>query len=175
MACYYGGMHSNFASHSVRKLKKTEIASSVDGPPVIATLLRAGHSIGQVTQTYTRIAAGLMLEDFDIGILPPKFNMSKFPEGIDYTTFVPKYQLYPQRFMGCIPFIVANVCYQMPFIEKEFPRDHYFFNSTLYKSGFYNTYKFGRTDGILVGRMKSEVTNMQATEIPAYICQGVQL
>ena len=32
----------------------TEMACSVDGPPIIATLLRAGRSIGQVTQTYIR-------------------------------------------------------------------------------------------------------------------------
>ena len=36
----------------------TEMACSVDGSPIIAILLRAGNSIGQVTQTYTRNGIG---------------------------------------------------------------------------------------------------------------------
>ena len=50
----FGGSEIEFVTHSIRKFKMTEMAFFVDGPPIIATLLLAGHSMGQVTQTNIR-------------------------------------------------------------------------------------------------------------------------
>ena len=182
----FSGEASDFGTHSIRKFKMTEMACTVDGPPVISAFLRCGHSIGQVTQTYIReggggdqfcgrLCAGLSTQDLDFGLLPPRFDMSLFPEGINYPEFIAFYIQYPVCFMSIIPFLIALVVYQMVFIENEFPRCHPFFSCKFYIDGYYKIDKLGREGGILVGRIYCPITKMQATGIPAYVRQGIQL
>ena len=71
--------------------------------------------------------------------------------------------------------LVANVVHQMPFIERSLPRTHPFFSSKFYTNGYYKEDKLGRLNGILVGKMFGEISNMQASGIPHYVRHGNQL
>jgi hypothetical protein len=71
--------------------------------------------------------------------------------------------------------MIANTVHQMPWIERYFPRTHPFFSSPFYKHGYYMEDKLGCSNGILLGNMFCEISNMQATGIPHYVRHGNQL
>ena len=110
-------------SHSNRKGQLEELTTSPECPPAAAALNRSGHKIGKVTEKYvltmrggdefcSRICAGLDLQSLDFSILPPHFSAHVL-EDIDFSAFVPNYDLYEDSFKTAIPFLVASVCYQV--------------------------------------------------------------
>ena len=72
-------------AHSNRKASYELLCGLVDGPPVTATMMRAGHKIGEVEEKYIlqpregdefclRICAGFDVHSDDFATLPAHFN-----------------------------------------------------------------------------------------------------
>ncbi len=139
-----------------RKGGLEELTTTPDGPPPVAALLRAGHSIGTNVERYikemtggdelcSRVCAGFDLHSPDFSLLPPHFS-DEFSTSFCWSTIVPNYVHYPACFKTVIPYLVASVCYQVKtgWLEANFPVCHPFYQSEFWRGRHFQRWIFLR-------------------------------
>jgi hypothetical protein len=166
-------------AHSNRKASYELLCGIIDGPPVSATMMRAGHKIGGVEEKYilqprggdefcSRICAGFDLHSDDFATLPAHFSRDVL-RTIDWSDFVWNYSRYSIGFQSAVPWLVASVVlqWQNGWIREHFPDFHPLFDSPFYKQGYLQRLS---TDGnIVTATMFCGDCGLRATGIPAQV------
>ena len=187
-----GGLAREFGAHSFKKHTETRLTTIPGGPPVTSSLIRVGQGLGTVQSTYvrddihaqdfcSRICALLDPSDSNFDILPARFNPNVYPSGIDYEQLVPGHRDYVDKapkFLGCLPYLVAAVVNQLPFLRSQLPSNHPLWQSRLWISGYCTPghhLSLVKENGLLLGRGVCDVTGMRSTGVPLYVGQNRKL
>jgi len=166
-------------AHSNRKASYELLCGLVDGPPVTATMMRAGHKIGGVEEKYilqprggdefcSRICAGFDVHSDDFATLPAHFRRDTL-RTIDWSEFVWNYSRYSIGFQSAVPWLVASVVlqWQNGWIREHFPDFHPLFDAPFYKQG--HLLRLSTPGNIVTATMFCADCGLRATGIPAQV------
>ena len=130
----------------------------------------------------SRICAILDPSDSNFDVLPARFNPNVYsPTSIDYEQIIPGYCDYAEKapkFLGCLPYLVAAVVHQLPFLQVHLPGNHPLWESRFFCSGYCSpghSLSLMKDDGILLGRGVCAVTGMRSTGVPLFVGQNRKL
>jgi hypothetical protein len=169
---YYdlGANRQYLGSHSIRKGAETFGMNRPGGPGAANMAHRAGHSIGMSTLNrymfadpygdafVGRTLAGLPMDSYDFGILPPHFSRATLRrlESL-WPTILPGYDKLPESFQRLCPLMLASLVYHYSTgkLHELLPENHPIFVQPLFR------------DTALLQELAKEViiTHMHCTEV----------
>jgi hypothetical protein len=118
----WGCPGKDLGAHSNRKGSYELLCGIIDGPPVAAAMIRAGHKIGGVEEKYilqprggdeycSRVCAGFDVHSDDFATLPAHFTQDLL-RSINWSDFVWNHNSYPHGFQSAIAWLVVSVVHQ---------------------------------------------------------------
>jgi len=188
-----GGYAKEFGCHSFKKHTETRLTTIPGGPPITSSLIRVGQNLGAIESRYvrddlygqdlcSRICACLDPSDSNFDILPARFNPNVINlSSIDYANLIPGYNDFVAKapqFLGCLPYLLASLVYQIHFLRAVLPTNHPLWDSHVMTGGYVtegHPSSLLKEDGVLTGRGRCEITGMRSTGVPMYIQQNRKL
>lgn len=183
-----GHLSHELSPHSFKKECEERLTTESGGPPATSAFLRCGQNLNAVLRRYVRddkysdelcgrICAGFRTHDTKFGTLPPRFNPTKFPNGVPYAKiYGPRWKELKEivpHFTTVLKYCLASVVHHHDWLEANLPQDHGFRQSRYYQRGWHE--KLGVPGGVLVGEMECNVTGMQASGVPLYITTAIKV
>lgn len=180
-ASLLGASKTDIGTHSARKGAPSYVLSLPAGPSTVATYLRAGWSVGTTQDRYIfsgeggdqlcgRAVCGLSIHDTDFASLPPHFPPEVLTT-VEWRIIFPGYEIFPQCFRQCLPFLLASVVFHVEFLRKSLPSTHPVFQSTLFSSGLMA--RLG--DKAITGKGKCKSTGLTACGVPQFLSTAVEV
>jgi hypothetical protein len=119
----FDGLAVDTGTHSNRKGGMEDMATTTDGPPICASFLRAGWSLGPISGRYilrdrggdeycSRVCAGLDPNTSAFCVLPPRLNSEVHELSPPWEQFVFNYEKYPPGFKTSVPYLVTCVVWK---------------------------------------------------------------
>lgn len=134
--------------HGVRKGVTSLCANIVDGPPILAVLLRAMWAIGEVQETYItlesgsdlflgRCAVGLWTDSPRFAVLPPHWINANHPAILAAIKlcFPQNVIDHPDICWRGLKMTLASLVFHAPWIRKHFHGNHAIFSNPLFSTG----------------------------------------
>lgn len=188
-----GSLAKEISPHSIKKECEEKLATEPGGPPATSAFIRVGQNLNAVLKRYIRddrysdelcgrILAAYRTNGYNFGTLPPRENKEVFaqdyPDGIPYDEIIWGWKYIVEHYPRFAPVVIMglwSVVYHHQFLVDNLPKDHSFFRSLYMTQGWYSLQKLGRPGGILVGQMYCPITKMEATGVPLYIKNGIEI
>jgi hypothetical protein len=174
-------------THSFRKGIATYCSGFIGGPSVIAIILRAGWSLGQVQDRYItysdggdqfcgRVAAGLNFnEGSRFSVLPPHFSGSDILSDEEWSVICPSYRSYNSGFQSCLPYLLASLIWHWDWLTEKNSAQQYVhiaLNHPILQCRLVTSELIPRLKTLVIGPIttgKCNVTGMSASGIPTHI------